>query len=282
MAAGRGHRRGGRRGRPRPVVPRRGLRRQRRPRRAGPHRRAPAVLMSTRPSRSSDRPLVAGLDLGGTKILGRRRSTRPTRRVALARQRVDTPAGRRRASSTPWPASSPQLASRGGPAGLGDARRGRRRGGRAGRPRRRAALRPEPARAWSTSTCAGRSAAAHRAARWSSTTTPTRRRWPSTASGPATGRDDMVLVTLGTGIGGGHRRRTACCSGARPASPASPATWWSTRTGRRARAAGAGAGSASPRAAGSVASPATRPTPAGPTASWPWPAATPSRCGAST
>ena len=46
---------------------------------------------------------------------------------------------------------------------------------------------------------------------------------------------------------------TASWCGARTASPARPATWWSTRTGRRARAAARGAGSASPRAAGSAA-----------------------------
>ena len=127
---------------------------------------------------------------------------------------------------------------RAGPPGARRRRRGRRRGGRAGRPRRRAALRAEPARR-------RRSRRARR--RW--------RRPPGLPVavdndanvatlaehrvGAGERADDMVLVTLGTGIGGGIVS-AACCSGAPPGSPASPATWSSTRTARPARAAGAG------------------------------------------
>ena len=76
-----------------------------------------------------------------------------------------------------------------------------------------------------------------------------RRAGRASRSGRGPGRDDVVLVTLGTGIGGGlvvgGRRACAGPTG----SPASPATWSSTRTGRRARAVAGAAGSATPRAA---------------------------------
>ena len=70
--------------------------------------------------------------------------------------------------------------------------------------------------------------------RW--TTTPPAPRSPS-GSPARRGFDDVVLVTLGTGIGGGFVAGGELQRGA-TASPASSATWSSTPTGRRARAAG--------------------------------------------
>ncbi len=68
--------------------------------------------------------------------------------------------------------------------------------------------------------------------------------------GVATGVSDALLITLGTGIGGGVVERRSSCSGVRTGSCPSPGTWSSTRTGRRVCAGAAAAGSATPRAAG--------------------------------
>ena len=90
LTAGRRHRRAGGRGGPGPVLPRGDLRRQSRPRRDGAHRRPAAVLTRCRADR---RPrLVAGFDVGGTKILGGC-SIPTTRGAAWRRTDVDTPAG---------------------------------------------------------------------------------------------------------------------------------------------------------------------------------------------
>ena len=100
-------------------------------------------------------------------------------------------------------------------------------------------------------------------------------------TGAGRGVDDMVMVTLGTGIGGGWSP-PAASSSAPTASPASSGTWSSTPTARRACAAVEGAGSVTPRAPASPSSRGRRPSAAGCAASSRSPAVTPGWSAAST
>ena len=142
-----------------------------------------------------------GIDIGGTKVLGI--ALGPADDV-VAEARVPTPTGNREIVGSHVAEAVAQV--------VVELDRGL---GARGRAHRSGSARP----AWSTGAgaCASRptcrrprgwtgpssSGTACRAGASSLRTTPTSRCWPSTASGAARGHDDVVMVTLGTGIGGG-------------------------------------------------------------------------------
>ena len=200
----------------------------------------------------ADGPLAIGIDIGGTKVAGgvvdadgtvlhraRRdtphRSKSPRRRRGHHRRRSSRSCSRAAATTWPRSASAPPASSP-----------------------------PTAPPSSSPRTCPGATSRCATAlqqpavrCRSSSTTTPTPRRGPSGASAPRRGETHVVMVTLGTGIGGGivierpgharplrHRRRVRPHAGrARRAAAASAAT--------------AAAGSSTPPATRSSARPAS-------------------------
>ena len=163
------------------------------------------------------------------------RSTPTTRRRCVAEERVPTPRRRRRRCSTPWPTVVRTLAARA---------RDRRR-----RRRRRRPGRPRAASCASGPTCPGvRRRAASATSSTAASALPVRVDNDATCAAwgeherrrGARARPTSLLVTLGTGIGGGIVADGRAAAGRQRVRRRDRATWSSTRTGRRARAAGAG------------------------------------------
>ena len=156
----------------------------------GPSRRAPRST-STPTRRSRRMAPTIGLDIGGTKVLGVLLDADGTvlREARLASPHTGLDALVATGASIVEQLDAPERADRG-------------RRGRARRPRRRRALRTEPAER-PRGAAARRARATRPGTPSSSTTTRASRRSARSTYGAAVGRRHVLLVTLGTGIGGG-------------------------------------------------------------------------------
>ena len=190
--------------------------------------------------------LAIGVDVGGTKVLAAAIDpTDPT--VIVVSQRVPTPLGGPAIVEAITAAARQVLDDvrrQGARAGGG----GRRRPARTGRPRRRPAGGPQPPR-WGGCPGAEAPRRTRSPSRSWSTTTPTARRGPRSSPGPGSARPTSCSSPSARGSAEDSWSGVGSTTGP-TASPASRATWWSTRTGPCAPVAAADAGSATPRGAG--------------------------------
>ena len=183
---------------------------------------------------------TVGLDIGGTKIAG---GVVDERRDVIAR---DAPRDRRRTDAD-------RIAHEVGGRSSRELRHGRDVvavgvGVRRASSTSRATCCSRPTWPGATSRSSSDLECARRLPGHRSRTTPTPPPGASSRFGAARDADDMVLVTVGTGLGGGDRRRRRGCCAAPSASAASSATcgWCPTASG--AAAATAAAGSSTPPA----------------------------------